>query len=294
MDAVIKLAQQQNALLACANDPDADRFAVAVRDHVGEYKILSGDQIGILLGAYLLAKPQKVTPIICATIVSSSMLSKIATAAGAVFHETLTGFKWLCNVAQQSENEQQKFLFAYEEAIGYAAGRAVWDKDGLSALVMFVQMVGQLAAKDVTVFEELERLYTEFGLHMNLQKSIALAPDAPPIGDLLRRSPPIEIAGKTILQIDDLKYRTRTYADGRSESIALPANDVLIYKTEGYLRVIVRPSGTEPKLKCYYELIRTPPDGVQFSEFEIDLNYEIRQIAKQFQSNLELLMRTPI
>lgn len=290
MDAVIELAQQENALLACANDPDADRFAVAVRTKIGEYKMLSGDQIGILLGAYLLAKPQKVTPIICTTIVSSSMLGKIATAAGAIFHETLTGFKWLCNVAQQAESGQQKFLFAYEEAIGYAAGRTVWDKDGLSALVLFVQMVSQLSAKNKTVFDELQRLYTEFGLHVNLQKSLALAPSAPAIGDLLRQSPPTEIAGMAVLQIDDLKSSVRSFSDGRTEPIALPASDVLIYKTEGDLRIIVRPSGTEPKLKCYYELIRMPSDEVNFTQFEFDLNAEINQIAKKFQANLELLM----
>ena len=290
MDAVIELAQQQDALLACANDPDADRFAVAVRNRAGEYKMLSGDQIGILLGAYLLAKPRKITPIVCTTIVSSSLLGKIATAAGARFQETLTGFKWLCNVAQQQESDQQQFLFAYEEAIGYAAGRTVWDKDGLSALVLFVQMVSQLGTKNKTVFDELKRLYTEFGLHVNLQKSIALAPTAPAIGDLLRQSPPTEIAGKAILQIDDLKHSVRTFTDGRSESIALAASDVLIYRTEGDLRVIVRPSGTEPKLKCYYELIRTPTDGVQFSEFETDLINEIKQIARRFQAKLELLM----
>ncbi|HBK7266058.1 phospho-sugar mutase [Vibrio cholerae] len=255
MDMVMALAKKVGAQLACANDPDADRFAVAARKADGEYQMLTGDQVGSLFGHYLLSQTDAHRQLVGNTIVSSSLLSKIAAAHGARYYQTLTGFKWLTNVAMQEQTEQHQFLFAYEEALGYTIGSTVWDKDGLSALVAFAQLAAELNAQGKTVWDQLEALYRQHGLHVNAQRSIALAPNSPPVGDKLRATPPTDIAGRKVLIVEDFKLARRTFADGKTETITLPTSDVLIYHLDGGARVIVRPSGTEPKLKCYYEVV---------------------------------------
>ncbi|MBC8795393.1 phospho-sugar mutase [Shewanella algae] len=255
MDLVIAEAKQHQALLACANDPDADRLAVAVRRDDGEYQMLTGDQVGALLGHYLLSKAPANQRLLGTTIVSSTLLSKIAKAKGGEFYTTLTGFKWLTNVGMQRQSDSNKFLFAYEEALGYTVGSMVWDKDGLSALVAFAQLTAELAAQDKTIWDRLEQLYRDYGLYLNTQVSIALKPGTPDIGAHLRANPPESIAGMAVLVTEDLKSAERRYADGRREIIELPASDVLTFHLEGGARVIVRPSGTEPKIKCYYEVV---------------------------------------
>ncbi|EGR1310053.1 phospho-sugar mutase [Vibrio cholerae] len=255
MDMVMALAKKVGAQLACANDPDADRFAVAARKADGEYQMLTGDQVGSLFGHYLLSQTDARRQLVGNTIVSSSLLSKIAAAHGARYYQTLTGFKWLTNVAMQEQTEQHQFLFAYEEALGYTIGSTVWDKDGLSALVAFAQLAAELNAQGKTVWDQLEALYRQHGLHVNAQRSIALAPNSPPVGDKLRATPPKDIAGRKVLIVEDFKLARRTFADGKTETITLPTSDVLIYHLDGGARVIVRPSGTEPKLKCYYEVV---------------------------------------
>ncbi|UIP29636.1 phospho-sugar mutase [Photobacterium sp. TLY01] len=255
MDLVIAEAEKHQAILACANDPDADRFAVAVRTPEGQYKMLTGDQVGVLLGHYLLTRANPGTSLVGTTIVSSSLLQKVASRVGADYYQTLTGFKWLTNIAMEKQREDSCFLFAYEEALGYTVGNMVWDKDGLSAMLAFAQMTAELASQGRTVWDQLEAIYREHGLYLNSQVSIALSPNSPPIGDALRQQPPEEIAGRNVVRIDDLKSSTRYKADGSVETIDLPASDVLIYFLEDDSRVVVRPSGTEPKLKCYYEVV---------------------------------------
>lgn len=255
MDMVIAEAKKHNAMLACANDPDADRFAVAVRTEAGEYQMLTGDQVGVLLGHYLLTHAEPGHNLVGTTIVSSSLLKQVAKALEANYFQTLTGFKWLTNVAMQRQNEACRFLFAYEEALGYTVGSDVWDKDGLSALVAFAQLTAELAAHGKTIWDQLESIYREHGLYLNAQRSIALQPDAPSIGEQLRAEPPVCIAGRQVMITEDLKASRRIRADGRAETIDLPTSDVLIYHLDDDSRVVVRPSGTEPKLKCYYEVV---------------------------------------
>ncbi|MBW8182349.1 phospho-sugar mutase [Shewanella nanhaiensis] len=255
MDLVIAEAAKHDAMLACANDPDADRFAVAVRKSPGDYQMLTGDQVGVLFGHYLLEHAPKEQGLTCTTIVSSSLLSKVAASMGARCITTLTGFKWLMNVAIAEQTSDNRFLFAYEEALGYTVGDMVWDKDGLSALVAFSQLTAELASKGETIWDRLADIYQEHGFHLNAQVSIALKPDTPNIGAYLREHPPVTVAGRSVISIDDISCGERRFADGRLETIALPASDVLIYSLEGGARVIVRPSGTEPKIKCYYEVV---------------------------------------
>ena len=264
MDRVMALGKVVDADIACANDPDADRFAVAVKRPDGEYQMLTGDQVGALFGDYLLAAQPR--SLVGNTIVSSRLLSSIAKAHGATYYQTLTGFKWLTNVAMQQETQATPFLFAYEEALGYTVGNKVWDKDGLSALVAFAQLTGKLKAQGKTLWDQLEALYRQHGFYLNAQRSIALQPNSPPIGDTLRANPPTEIAGQRVKVIDDLKSSQRFVSDGPTEAIHLPASDVLIYHLEDSSRVIVRPSGTEPKLKCYYEVINDFPAELDYAQ----------------------------
>lgn len=266
MDMVVALAKEHGAELACANDPDADRFAVAVRKPDGDYQMLTGDQVGTLFGHYLLSQSDSATPLVGNTIVSSTLLDKVAQAHGAQYYQTLTGFKWLTNVAMQKQTDEQPFLFAYEEALGYTVGNKVWDKDGLSALVAFAQLTAELKSQGKTIWDQLEALYRQHGMYLNAQRSIALDPKSPPVGDKLRANPPTMIAGSKVEVTQDLKTQTKRFADGTEQRIDLPASDVLIYHLSCGARVIVRPSGTEPKLKCYYEVIEAFAESDTFEQ----------------------------
>lgn len=264
MDMVIALAKEHQADLACANDPDADRFAVAARTPDGNYQMLTGDQVGCLLAQYLLSHCDKPNPLVGNTIVSSTLLKKIAESNKADYYQTLTGFKWLTNVAMSKKQDNKTFLFAYEEALGYAIGETVWDKDGLSALLAFAQLASELKGQNKTVWDQLELLYREHGVYLNSQRSIALDPTLPAIGEKLRNNPPSTIAGRKVEMIEDLKTLQRSFSDGKVEMIDLPVSDVLIYHLSDGARVIVRPSGTEPKLKCYYQIVESFDNGEAF------------------------------
>ncbi len=287
MDMVIELADSISAELACANDPDADRFAVAVRKPDGSYQMLTGDQVGTLFGHYLLSKTDAKKQLVGNTIVSSSLLSKVAKAHGAKYFQTLTGFKWLTNIAMQEQSEEHQFLFAYEEALGYTVGNTVWDKDGLSALVAFAQLSAEIYSQGKTIWDQLEEIYREHGMYINAQRSIALNPESPPIGEMLRANPPEVIAGKHIAITEDLKHSTRTLHDsGKAESINLPASDVLIYHLEGGARVIVRPSGTEPKLKCYYEVVGSFANNESFASAQERAEEQMSLLISEHQHSL--------
>lgn len=285
MDRVIALAEQVNADIACANDPDADRFAVAVRKIDGHYQMLTGDQVGALLGDYVLSQ-QTGSALVGNTIVSSSLLSHIAQAHQARYFQTLTGFKWLTNVAMHQQTQETPFLFAYEEALGYTIGDSVWDKDGLSALVAFAQLTALLHSQGKTIWDQLEKLYRAHGLYITAQRSLALDPKAPPVGDHLRQTPPQQIAGQTVVSTDDLKRGVRYFSDGTQENIDLPSSDVLIYRLADHSRVIVRPSGTEPKLKCYYEVVTPFAEHDSFDSAQQRAEAAMAQLITQHQAQL--------
>ncbi|MEH6610539.1 MAG: phospho-sugar mutase [Halioglobus sp.] len=290
MDLVLALASENGATLACANDPDADRLAVAVRQESGDYQMLTGDMVGVLLANYLLQQRHSFTPIVCSTIVSSSMLKSIAAATGAVHFETLTGFKWLTNVAMDHEDANHQLLFAYEEALGYAVGRQVRDKDGLSALLAFAQMTEQLSQQGRTVLDQLESLYRQHGIFMTGQRSIALQPGSPPLCDRLRDQPPSHIGSSEVTHVDDLSSGIRMHSNGSSEPLDFPLSDVLIYRLQDGSRVIVRPSGTEPKVKCYYEVVQ-PVAGDSFDSAMEQAKNALAQLMEKHQDSIAVLTR---
>lgn len=257
MDAVIALAQEMDADLAMANDPDADRLAVAVRAAGGGYQMLTGNQIGVLLGADAMSTGDDVA--VATTVVSSRMLGEMAAKKGCRYFETLTGLKWITNGAIELEqaHENVRFAFGYEEALGYTIGALVRDKDGISALVLFAELAADLGAAGKTMLDRLEELYREHGLWLTAQQNLALSPTGSTIGEKLRRAIPEKIAGRDIESVADFATGERRFMTGHREPIDLPESDVLVFTLTDGSRAIVRPSGTEPKLKCYYEVRET-------------------------------------
>ena len=240
IDAALELARAQGADLAVANDPDADRCAVAVPDPSAEggWRMLRGDELGALLGEFLLSsRPDGVA---ACSIVSSSLLGKIAAAYGVRYAETLTGFKWIGRVPG--------LVFGYEEALGYCVDpAAVKDKDGVSTLVRVLQLGAGAKAEGRTLLDLLDDLAIKYGLHATDQLA-ARVEDLSLIAaamDRLRATPPTSLGGHAVERVDDL-------SEG---SEALPPTDGLRYTLSEGARVVVRPSGTEPKLKCYLEVV---------------------------------------
>src|SRR6185503_19406337 len=187
---------------------------------------------------------------VATTIVSSQLLSFLAKQAGADYRETLTGFKWIGNAAMDYEKQTGgRFVMGYEEALGYSVGPLVRDKDGVSACVLFAELVAWNRARGMTVLDHLDDIYRRVGLFVTEQVSIT-KPGCEGIAEIraammrFRAQPPVEIAGFAIEQVIDLS---------KGEG-GLPPSDVLVFKLAGGRRIIMRPSGTEPKLKSYYEV----------------------------------------
>jgi phosphomannomutase len=249
MDRVLSLARRIEANLVMANDPDADRLAIALPGPDG-YRMLTGDQIGVLLADYLLARTPPGNRMVACSLVSSQQLRFLAEHHGAEFRETLTGFKWIANVAIDWQAKTGgRFVMGYEEALGYTVGDLVRDKDGVSAALLFAELAAWNRSLGRTVAEHLDDVCRRTGLFVTEQVSIT-APGAEGMATLraamhrFRTTPPTEIAGVSIVETVDL-------AAGAG---GLPPSDVLVYKLAGARRIIMRPSGTEPKLKSYYEV----------------------------------------
>ncbi|WP_262850725.1 phospho-sugar mutase [Mumia quercus] len=243
-DLLLALADRVGADLAIANDPDADRCAVAVPTASGWHQ-LSGDEVGVLLADFLLRRGT--TGTYATTIVSSSLLGRLAEAYGQPYAETLTGFKWIGRVPG--------LAYGYEEALGYAAAPDIArDKDGISAAVRVLELAAELRAEGRTLRDRLDEIAARFGLHATDQLSVRVE-DLSLIAAAmarLRTTPPTVLGGYAVARVDDLATGSAT----------LPPTDGLrLVLAEGG-RVVVRPSGTEPKLKCYLEVVVPTDDGV--------------------------------
>ncbi|HEY3595575.1 MAG TPA: phospho-sugar mutase, partial [Polyangiaceae bacterium] len=245
LDLALAHARERGADLVIAHDPDADRLAIAVPDGGAGHVQLTGNQVGVLLGHYLLTRRSDARPrAAIATIVSSPMLGAIARSLGAHYEETLTGFKWIAARAIALDREGIALALGYEEALGYAVGDLVRDKDGIGAGLIFAELAADCRARGTTVLAYLEQLYRQYGLFASAQRTIALiGGSGASLMKRLRESPLDRIGGRAVLA-------WRDYAPGYG---ALPPSDVLACDLEGETRVVVRPSGTEPKLKCYVD-----------------------------------------
>ena len=237
MDLALELAAETGADLVVANDPDADRCAVAVPGPHG-WQVLRGDEVGALLADHLLRQGR--SGVYAQSIVSSSLLGAMAAAAGMPHAETLTGFKWIGRVPG--------LAFGYEEALGYCVDPGhVRDKDGVSALLLVCELAAALKAEGSTLRDRLDDIARRHGLHATDQLSVRMADRAalPATVQRLREHPPGSLGGLDVLRVDDLSLG----ADG------LPPTEGLRFTLADRGRVVVRPSGTEPKVKCYLEVV---------------------------------------
>ncbi|CAL9458109.1 phospho-sugar mutase [Streptomyces sp. enrichment culture] len=236
MDLAFAKARETNPDLVIANDPDADRCAAAVKDG-GDWRMLRGDEVGALLAAHLVRRGA--TGTFAESIVSSSLLGRIAEKAGLPYEETLTGFKWIARV--------EGLRYGYEEALGYCVDPdGVRDKDGITAALLLTELASELKSENRTLLDLLDDLAVEHGLHATDQLSVRVK-DLGLIAAAMRRlreQPPTDLAGLRITKAEDLSEGTDK----------LPPTDGLRYTLDG-ARVVVRPSGTEPKLKCYLEVV---------------------------------------
>ncbi|MEU9897493.1 phospho-sugar mutase [Streptomyces phaeochromogenes] len=239
MDLAFAKAHETDPDLIIANDPDADRCAAAVKEggDKGQWRMLRGDEVGALLAEHLVRRGARGT--FAESIVSSSLLGRIAEKAGLPYEETLTGFKWIARV--------EGLRYGYEEALGYCVDpEGVRDKDGITAALLITELASELKSEGRTLLDLLDDLAVEHGLHATDQLSVRVD-DLSLISDAMRRlreQPPTLLAGLSVTKAEDLTKGTD----------ALPPTDGLRYTLDG-ARVIVRPSGTEPKLKCYLEVV---------------------------------------
>jgi phosphomannomutase len=247
LDLALAQARRSGADLVLANDPDGDRLAVAVPDDnaPGGWRMLTGDQVGSLLGAYLLERHatsgDELEPLVATTIVSATMLSSIAAAAGARYAETLTGFKWIARAGDLRPD--CRFVFGYEEALGYSVGSVVRDKDGMGAALAILSLAARARSGGESLLEAYDALEVAHGVHLTEQTTVpTLAPVH--VMSRLRSAAPQDLAGQPVTASSDLTGGT---AD-------LPSADVLRYRLRG-ARVVIRPSGTEPKIKAYLEVV---------------------------------------
>jgi phosphomannomutase len=281
IDAALTLAVREDADLVLANDPDADRCAVAVPDpsvvspdNPSGWRMLRGDEVGSLLGAHILARGVKADDVFASSIVSSRLLAAMAAGAGIRHQETLTGFKWISRVAG--------LRYGYEEAIGYCVDPdQVRDKDGVSAALLLAEMGAGLRARGRSLLDVLDDLALAHGVHDT--DSFAVRVDdlsnISTVMSRLRLDPPTVLGGVRVTRIDDL-------SEGSEQ---LPPTDGLRYHLEDESRVIVRPSGTEPKLKVYLEAIVPvePSSGLAAAKVEA------RRRLDRARASMEMLTRAP-
>lgn len=280
LDLALAEADRVDADLVLANDPDGDRLAVAVRDadaHGGgdgggddgsAWRRLTGDEIGCLLGEHLLARDGGSDAVVATTVVSSRLLARIAADHGADYVETLTGFKWLAPEADHAAARGKVLRLAYEQALGFMVTPQVRDKDGIAAAVAIADLAADAAARGMSLPAELDRLARRHGLHHTGEHSrpIREVDDTAAILAALREALPDAVGGQDVVAVCDHAAGERRAADGTVQPLTTPATELLGVELTDGSRLQVRPSGTEPLLKCYAEVIEAVADGEPTAE----------------------------
>ncbi|MFB9074692.1 phospho-sugar mutase [Citricoccus parietis] len=273
MDLALAAARDRGADLVIANDPDADRLALAVPDPAAGagaggaaagWRMLSGDEVGVLLGSHLMAGLRPAGAVVGNSVVSSRLLARVAAERDVPHETTLTGFKWIARVPGLG--------FGYEEALGYCvAPEMVRDKDGMTAALVAAELAAELADQGRTLLDALDEIALHFGVVATGQLSVRVADLAllDAMMTRLRLEPPVTLAGQDVIETVDL---TQGYRD-------LPGTDALMYTTADDSRVVVRPSGTEPKLKCYLEVVRPVQAATQLPRVRAEASTALAELS---------------
>lgn len=267
LDLSYALAAKVGADLILASDPDVDRLAVAVRGPGGRFVQLTGNQVGVLLGHDMLTSgAQGSDRCVLASCVSSPQLGGIARQLGVHYEETLTGFKWIANRAMELQAERGlRLIFGYEEALGYTVGELVRDKDGVSAAVAMAELWAGLRAERKTLLDQLDAIARRFGLWVSGQIAATL-PGKEGLDRIraimksLRDDPPTTIGPFAVVERSDALVGKRWGKDGEGV-LPLPPSDVLFFQLDGGSRIVARPSGTEPKIKIYLDVVEQVAEG---------------------------------
>jgi phosphomannomutase len=265
MDLSTALAEKVKADIVMANDPDADRLAVMARDEKGALRMLTGNEVGVLLGHFMLTQVKTQNPLVVTTIVSSAQLKAIAAAKGARYEETLTGFKWIANKAMELKPQGINFVMGYEEALGYTVGDVVRDKDGVGTAVVVADMAAWCKSRGTTLLGYLEEVQREHGLFVASQFNATLAGTSgaaiiKSVMEAFRSQPIANIGTLSVEATNDYQAQTRVQG-GATSKLSLPKSNVIAWELEGGSRVTLRPSGTEPKIKVYFEWRETLASG---------------------------------
>ena len=251
----LELAEKTGADLMLATDPDADRVGIAIRCPDGSYQLVSGNEVGVLLLDYICAgRIEKGTmpknPVAVKSLVSTPLADAVAKSYGVEMRNVLTGFKWIGDQIARLEaaGEVERFIFGFEESYGYLAGPYVRDKDAIIGSMLICEMAAYYRSIGSSIKERLEAIYAKFGRYLNKTDSFEFPglSGMDKMADImraLRQNPPKEIAGYAVTQVTDYE---------KPEQTGLPAANVLVYGLEGGATVVIRPSGTEPKIKAYF------------------------------------------
>jgi len=260
----IELAREKDADLILGTDPDADRTGVIARNRAGEYRPITGNQLGVLLTHYILLSKKERGELpenaaVIKTIVTTEMTRSVCDSFGVPCFDTFTGFKFMAELISRFEEEKSyRYLFAYEESYGYMAGDHARDKDAVTASMLIGEMAAYYRARGMSLWDAMDALYAEYGPYAEKTVNLVMPgveglKDMRALMDALRSHPPVSVAGCPVVEIRDyLSGTKRSAAPGSApETLALSGMDVLYYVLEDDTRFIVRPSGTEPKIKVY-------------------------------------------
>lgn len=292
----IETADAEGCRIILANDPDADRLAIAEKQTSGRWHVLSGNEIGTLLGhhlwrQHLASQPEAGSDVYClASTVSSKILRTIANKEGFSFIETLTGFKWMGNVSDKLIQEGKTVIFAFEEAIGFMCGSVVLDKDGVSAAVVAAEMISELYEQNLTLSQQLENIYSKYGYHVS-NNSYFLCYEPEVVTSMFTRlrnwsgpdTYPPSCGPYPIKYIRDL---TTGYDNNQPDNKAvLPvskSSHMITFTLENGCEITIRTSGTEPKIKYYTEFISDPSTGMDRETVSAELGKVVAAMIENF------------
>jgi phosphoglucomutase len=287
LDMAIKLAGKEKADVVMATDPDADRFGIAVRTPTGDYALVTGNQMGVLLADYIFLSLKELgkmpaSPVMVNTIVTTGMQKAVAASYGVRCVEVLTGFKWIADVMRRCDSGEGSFVFGTEESYGYLVENEVRDKDGISASALTAEMTLYWRSKGKSLLERLAELYAEHGYWQELAISKYFqGPEGPGIMkgimDEYRKNPPAKLGGITVEKVRDVlesvwKIPRAGNSGGDNYAVTpfsnIPKSDVLQFFLEDGTVVSARPSGTEPKIKFYATCRAAAENGIEAAKAE--------------------------